>query len=50
MYRDLSPSVKKEINPGLVAVLQRVLEYGGKLLEPALKAKLEQVLTEAQQG
>ncbi len=50
MYRDLSPAVKREINPELATVLQRVLEYGGKLLEPALKEKLEQVLATAKQG
>jgi hypothetical protein len=43
MYQDLSPAVKREINPELVTVLQRVLEYGGKLLEPALKEKIEQI-------
>ncbi len=48
MYRDLSPAVKKEINPELVAVLHRLLMYGGKLLEPALKSKLEQVFAAAQ--
>ncbi len=50
MYRDLSPEVKKELDPVLVPVLQRTLEYGKRVLEPELKGKLEQMLLESSAG
>jgi len=50
MYHELSPEVKKELDPVLVPVLQRTLEYGEKVLEPELKGKLEQLLLESSAG
>ena len=50
MYHDLSPEVKKELDPALVPVLQRTLEYGKRVLEPELKGKLEQMLLESAAG
>jgi len=44
MYHALSPAVKREVDPVLTPVLQRILEHGGKVLEPGLREKLEQVL------
>ncbi len=50
MYHDLSPEVKKELDPVLVPVLKRILEYGKRVLEPELKGKLEQMLLESSAG
>ena len=50
MYRELSPAVRKEINPVLVTVLKRALEYGEKVLEPRLRGKLEQMLKASSTG
>jgi len=50
MYHELSPEVKKELDPVLVPVLQRTLEYGERVLEPELKGKLEQLLLESSAG
>lgn len=50
MYHDLSPAVKKELEPVLVPVLQRTLEYGKRVLEPELRGKLEQMLLESSAG
>jgi len=50
MYRELPAAVRKEINPVLVTVLKRALEYGEKVLEPRLREKLEQMLAESSAG
>ena len=50
MYHDLSPEVKRELDPVLVPVLKRTLEYGEGVLEPELKVKLEQMLLESSGG
>jgi len=50
MYRDLSPAVKKEIDPVFTPILQRILEYGAGVLEPGLREKVEQMLGEASKG
>ncbi len=50
MYRDLSPEVKKEVDPVLVPVLERALKYGKEVIEPKLKEKLEQILLESSAG
>ena len=50
MYHDLSPEVKKELDPVLVSVLKRTLEYGKRVLEPELKGKLEQMLLQSSTG
>lgn len=47
MYHDLSPAVKREIAPVLVTVLERILEYGKRVLESGLRGKLEQILLES---
>jgi len=47
MYHGLSSAVKAEIVPVLTPVLERILEYGEKTLEPGLREKLEQLLGEA---
>ena len=50
MHQDLSPAVKKEVAPVFTSVLQRILEYGAKTLEPGLRGKVEQMLREASEG
>lgn len=50
LYQDLPSSVKKEVNPALVPVLERILEYGAKVLEPGLREKVEQMLAAASAG
>jgi len=50
MYHDLSPEVKKELNPVFVPVLKRILEYGKRVLEAELKGKLERLLLESSAG
>ena len=50
MYHELSPEVRKEFALALVTVLKRTLEYGRRVLEPELKEKLEQLLSEASAG
>ncbi|MFC1957649.1 hypothetical protein ACFLX0_02415 [Chloroflexota bacterium] len=50
MYRDLSPAVKKEIGSVLSPVLQRILTNGERLLEPALREKVEQMLQASSAG
>ncbi len=50
MYHDLSPEVKKEVNPAFAAVLKRILEYGKRALEPELREKLELMLRESSAG
>ena len=47
MYHELPPGVREEVNPSLVAVLKRTLEYGQDLLEPELKGKLRELLQDA---
>ena len=50
MYHELSPEVKKEVAPVFVPVLERILKYGKRVLEPQLKGKLELLLQEASAG
>lgn len=47
MYRNLSPGARTEINASLAEVLEKVLSYGERTLEPELRQKLEQLLAEA---
>ena len=47
MYQDLPPEAKKEVDPVLAPVLERILKYGAKTLEPGLRGKVEQMLQEA---
>jgi len=44
VYHALSPEVKREVDPVFTPVLNRVLEYGGRVLEPGLREKLEELL------
>lgn len=44
MYHDLSPAMKSEVNPEFAIVLERILSHGKRLLEPALREKVEQML------
>jgi hypothetical protein len=47
MYHELSPAIKREVNPVVVVVLERALKYGDDTLEPALKVKLQELLAAA---
>ena len=47
MYLELSPELKREISPVVTSVLEKVLEYGGGVLESGLKEKLRRLLAEA---
>ena len=47
MYHELSPVTKKEVSPAFTTVLGRILKYGGKVLEPELKEKLQQLANAA---
>ncbi len=47
MYDDLSPAVKGEVQPAFTPVLERILKYGDRVLEPGLKEKLQQLLAAA---
>ena len=44
MYQALSPEVKREVDPVLTPVLERILTHEARVLEPGLKDKLEQIL------
>jgi len=44
VYHALSPEVTREVDPVFTPVLNRVLEYGGRVLEPGLREKLEELL------
>ena len=44
MYHALSPEVKREVDSVFTPVLNRILEYGERVLEPGLREKLEQML------
>ena len=44
MYHELSPAVKEEVQPVFTPVLERMLKYGDRMLEPGLKEKLQQLL------
>jgi len=47
MYHALSPAVKRQVTPVFTPVLNRILEYGERVLEPGLREKLEQLLLAA---
>ena len=47
MYHELAPAVKKEVNPVVASVLERILKYGDRVLETGLKEKLQQLLVAA---
>jgi len=46
MYHSLPSAVKAEIDPLLINVLKRVLDYGMETLEPELRGRVEQLLRE----
>ena len=50
MYQDLPSAVKKEVDPVFAPVLTRILQYGGRVLEPGLREKVKQMLLEASAG
>ena len=50
MYHDLSPAVKREVDPALTPVLEKILEYGKRVLAPGLREKLEQMLQASSAG
>lgn len=45
MYQGLPDSIKKEINEAYASVLQKILQYGGNVLEDSLKEKLKRMLS-----
>ena len=47
MYRDLPPEMKKVVDPVLVPVLAKTLEYGKETMNTEFKSRLEQILQEA---
>lgn len=49
-YQSLPASAKKEIKEEFQAVLQRVLEYGDRVLEPELKERLRNLQKAVQTG
>ena len=50
MYQDLSPAVKREVDFVLPRVLEKILAYGEKVLEPNLREKVEQILLASSAG
>jgi len=50
MYHELPSVVRQEVDPVLAPVLERILEYGGRVLEPGLRAKLEHLLRVSSAG
>lgn len=50
MYQGLSPAMKKEVDPVFNPVLDRILSYGAKVLEPGLREKVEQMLLASSAG
>jgi hypothetical protein len=50
MYQALPASVKKDIREDFRGVLQRILEYGDRVLEAELKEKLNNLLKAVQKG
>ncbi|MFH1775049.1 MAG: hypothetical protein ABH839_00105 [Chloroflexota bacterium] len=50
MYRDLSPAARQEIAPVLAPVLEKILEYGERSLEPGLKGKVKGILSASATG
>jgi hypothetical protein len=44
MYHKLPATVKKDIGEEFQEVLQRILKYGDRVLEPELKGRLGQLL------
>ncbi len=50
MYHDLSPAVKREVDPVFIPILEKILEYGKRVLEPGLRGKLEQMLQVSSAG
>jgi len=50
MYQDLPAAVQKEVAPLFSTVLERILKYGERVLEPRHKEKLERVLAASSAG
>ncbi len=50
MYQDLSPAVKREVDPVFTPVLERILAYGKRVLETSLREKVEQMLLASSAG
>jgi len=50
MYQELPAAVRREVDPALIPVLKRILEYGQKVLESGLREKLEQMLMTSSAG
>lgn len=50
MYQNLSPAAKKEIKEEMEGVLQRILEYGERVLAPELKDRLNRLAQTVQKG
>lgn len=44
MYQELPTETKREVAPVLAPVLEKILKYGDKIIEPPLKGKLQQLL------
>ncbi len=49
-YQELPAAVRTEVDPVLVPVLKKILEYGESTLKPGLRGKLEQMLLAASAG
>ena len=47
MYGELSPEVKRGVAPVVTPVLERIFKYVDRLLESALKEKLQQIFVAA---
>ena len=50
MYQELPAAVRREVDPVLVSVLKRILEYGDRVIESGLREKLEQMLLASSAG
>ncbi len=50
MYQGLPAAVRKDVKEELQAVLQKILEYGDRVLEPGLKQTLSKLLKTVQTG
>ena len=50
MYHELSPEAKQDINILVTPVLEKILNYGEKLLEPELRGELTKLLEVSKKG
>ena len=50
MYQGLPAAVRREVDPVFTPVLERILEYGERVLESGLKGKLEHMLLASSAG